>query len=226
MTPGNKIDIFEDVLHGKLIRFPIGTWYYKDNKEILISLVRYVVLDKLKWNRDEFCQKFCLKVIKQYKLNGGFAKVYKRNIYPLVTDSFPEWDIKPWEMESSRVPIYYWTKETAAEATKWLIETRLKWSLEKVSKNISNSTFLNNGLGGMLRTMKLSVPELVGLAYPNYDWDYLKNRRGYVLTIDQVREIRRLHSEGYSLHEMSRIYSCDVVLIFNVVHCITFKDIK
>lgn len=213
------ISIYEDVLNGKRIQFPLYTWCTpKESKQSLIYLLRYLVIDKFKWNRKDFCHKFCLKIIKEYKLNTGFLKVYNRNIYPLVTDAFPEWNIKAWEMESSRVPAGFWTEETAIQATKWLIEERLKWDMDRISKHISNSAFFDNNLGGLIRTLNTNAASLVEISYPEYDWSYLKERQGYKITPNQAKEILELYTEGMSQRQIALKYECEPVTVFNIVH--------
>lgn len=111
-------DIYEVVLSGMLIRFPLGTWDQSDSKRNFIKLTRYLIYEKLNWDRENFCNNFCLNIISKYRLNGGFGRLYSRNIYPMVTDCFPEWKIKAWEMRKSRVPEGFWTQAVAIEATK------------------------------------------------------------------------------------------------------------
>lgn len=221
----NIYEIYEEVLSGKRIQFPLHTWNHKsESKRTLIKLIRYVVFDKLQWDRKQFCDNFCLDIIIKFKLNTGFMKVYNRNIHPLISDCFPEWEIKVWELRNSRVPRGYWTKENAVKATKWLIEDRLKWDLEKVSREISFSYFLNNNLSGMLRILNISVAEAIINAYPNYNWDYLKERKGYKITLKQSQEIRELYKKGYSQRAISRMYNCNPTTIFYIVHNKAFKE--
>lgn len=218
------ITIFEEVLSGKRKQFPLETWNQPDSKDVLIKLVRYVVLEKLSWDREPFCKRFCLKIIANFKLNTGFNKVYKRNIYPLIIDSFPEWNIKAWEMQSSRVPVGFWTMRNAILATKWLIEERLKWDLEKVSKDLSNAAFLNNNLGSMLRLLKVNITLLVEQAFPEYDWTYLKERHGYKITFSQAMEIRKLYNEGtYNQRQLAKKFNVDPSQVFLIVHNKSFK---
>lgn len=218
--------MYEAVLNNELSRFPLSTWDHSDSKDTLIKLTRYLVLDKFKWNRNQFCENFCLTIIAKYKLNGGFGKLYQRNIYPYITDCFPEWEIKEWELKKSRVPVNFWDEDNAISACKWLIEEKLKWSLDEVSKNISNTIFRNNNLDGMLRTLKLPITELITKAYPDHDWTYLKERQGYKITSKQANEIRKMYQEGYNQRELSRKYKCNPVTIFNIVHNKTFKNPK
>lgn len=205
------IEIHNDVLSGKLSRFPLDTWTNKKEcKANLLKLIRHTVNERLKWNREEFCQSFCLQVIVEFRLNGGFARAYNRNIYPLITDAFPEWNIRAWELSKSRVPAEFWTKETGIAATKWLVEERLQWSLEKVQRDISNSHFLKNNLGGLLRTLDTGAISMILLAYPNHDWTYLIERAGYKLTKAQVREIKLLLREGiYSQRKIAQMFNTE-----------------
>lgn len=189
--------IYNEVLNGNLSRFPLHTWNHpRESKETLIKLIRYIILEKNQWDRKKFCENFCYKIIVESRLNTGFMKVYSRNIFPLVTDAFPEWDIKAWELEKSRVPAYFWSEDTAAKATKWLIEERLEWSLDKVQNKISNTHFIDNNLGGMIRTLKIGAVDAVVMSYPHHDWTYLIDRAGYVLTKNDAQEIRDLYASG------------------------------
>lgn len=52
------ITIFEDILSGKRKQFPLETWNQQDSKATFIKLVRYVVFDKLHWNRKQFVINF------------------------------------------------------------------------------------------------------------------------------------------------------------------------
>lgn len=220
------ITIYEEILCGKRRQFPLETWNQPDSQDVLIKLVKYVVLDKLSWNREHFCKNFCLKTIKSFKLNTGFDKVYNRNIYPLILDSFPEWDIKAWEMQSSRAPVGFWTLENAVSATKWLIEEKLRWDLDKVSKDISNAAFLNNNLGGMLRVLKINISLLVEQTYPEYDWTYLKERQGYKITSSQASKIRNLYNKGiYNQRQLAQKFNVNPSQVFLIVHNKSFKNI-
>ncbi|MFJ3388806.1 DUF4046 domain-containing protein [Lysinibacillus sp. NPDC086135] len=219
-------EIYEEVLNNELSRFPLFTWDQIDSKDTLIKLTRYLVLDKFEWDRNQFCENFCIAVIYKYRLNGGLAKLYQKNIYPYVVESFPEWEIKEWEMKKSRVPVGFWNKENAVAACKWLIEEELQWNLEKVSRDISNSTFHKNNLGGMLRTLGMNASEIIEMTYPEYDWAYLKERNGNSVTLRQVKDIKKMYEDGYSQRELSRLYKCDPVVIFNIVHEKTFRNSK
>lgn len=104
------------------------------------------------------------------------------------------------------------------------MEEKLQWDLNKVSREISNSFFHDKNLGGMLRKRKVGVAQMIMKAYPDHDWNYLKEREGYRITPNQAGEIRALHNKGYNQRELSRMYKCDPVTVFNIVHCRAFKQ--
>ncbi|MEK4425845.1 DUF4046 domain-containing protein [Solibacillus sp. FSL K6-1523] len=214
-------DIYHEILNGERKRFPEQTWNQTDSKETLVKLARYIMLDLLKFNRDDVIGQVTLVFLQKYRICGAMRKNYASTA-AFIQDCFPEWDIKPWELRVG-VPKGYWNENIAIEATKWLIEEILDWDLETVQNEISNSYFYKNNLGGMLMTLKIGAIDAVVLTYPEYDWSYLKDRRGYKITPAQAIEIRKLHKEGVSQHELARWFECDVVSIFCCVHRKTFK---
>ena len=90
--------------------------------------------------------------------------VYNNSPYSAINNVYPG-KYKPWQF--ANVPNSYWTKETAAEATRWLIEEKLKWSEEELLKKLSTKTFYDNGLIGMLNNVFDSSPyAAINNAYP------------------------------------------------------------
>jgi hypothetical protein len=49
---------------------------------------------------------------------------------------------------------------------KWLIEERLKWSDEEIKSKLSQETFKENGLNGVLRYFNSSPYQAMEAAYP------------------------------------------------------------
>ena len=219
------ISVYESLMKGAIQRFPLDTWTIeRDAKSNLHILIRYLILDKYDWNRQEFCSNFCLRVIQDARLSTGFQKAYNRNIYPLVTEAFPEWNIQAWEMQKSRVPKGFWNTDTTIRATRWLIEEKLSWDLDKVQNEISDSAFLKNNLGGLLRTMKIGGAAAVQIAYPEYNWTYLIDRAGYKITKIQANEIRTLFASGeINQRQLAVQFDVSPATIHNIVHGAYFK---
>ncbi|MBU3145845.1 hypothetical protein [Clostridium sp. CF012] len=67
-----------------------------------------------------------------------------------------------------QIPNKYWTLETGIEATKWLVEEKLKLSTYDINKKLSRNVFNEYGLGGMLRRcFNRSVFKALNSTYPD-----------------------------------------------------------
>ena len=154
-----------DVLqYGK--RFPMGTWIYFDVVDYNAAAIvtKAMIEDVLKWSEEDVVRKLNSKTFTDNKLGGMFDSVFNRSTYAAINNAYPE-KYKPWQF--ANVPNSYWTKETAAEATMWLIEEKLKWSEEELLKKLSTKTFYDNGLRGMLNAVFVNSPyAAIDNAYP------------------------------------------------------------
>ena len=154
-----------DVLqYGK--RFPMGTWIYFDvvdyNAAAIVTKV--MIEDVLKWSEEELLKKLSQKTFYDNRLRG-MLKIFDCSPYAAINNAYPD-KYKPWQF--ANVPNSYWTKETAAEATRWLIEEKLKWSEEELLKKLGKKTFYDNGLKGMLTNVFDSSPyAAINNAYPD-----------------------------------------------------------
>lgn len=211
MTYENSIvSIYLEVLTGKRSRFPLDTWSRSpEGKLNAQQLLRYLILEKLSWNRETLCQTFNLSLLKEYKLDRALQKAYKNIIFPYVSESFPEWELNPWELQKSRVPVGFWTEEHTAKATRWLFTQKLKWSYEQISNNVSGSTFQRNNLGGMLQLVfHNNACAAVEHAFPEYDWTYLRERAGYKITPGQSKTIQFLsQTRKYSHRDLAKLFN-------------------
>ena len=154
-----------DVLqYGK--RFQSGTWIYFDVVDYNAAAIvtKSMIEDVLKWSEEELLKKLSAKTFKDNKLIGMLDQVFDGSPYAAINNAYPD-KYKPWQF--AKVPLSYWTKETAAEATRWFIEEKLKWSEEDVVKKLSRKTFKDNKLGGMLDSVLNSSPyAAIDNAYP------------------------------------------------------------
>ena len=152
-----------DVLqYGK--RFPMGTWIYFDVVDYNAAAIvtKAMIEDVLKWSEEELLKKLSTKTFKDNKLGGMLAKVFDGSPYAAINNAYPD-KYKPWQF--ANVPLSYWTKETAAEATKWFIEEKLKWT--GVRQELKAIIFKKNGLSGMINTLfNGSLYEAMNNAYP------------------------------------------------------------
>ena len=155
----------EDVLRfGK--RFPSGCWKYFDkiNYEDAAIVTRIMIEEVLQWSEEEMFEKLRHKTFSDNKLSGMLQIVFNNSPYEAINSAYPG-KYKPWQFEY--VPNSYWTLEKGIEATKWLIEEKLKWTDEEVAEKLTQKSFFENGLSGMLELVFNSSPyEAINGAYP------------------------------------------------------------
>ncbi len=163
-----------DVLqYGK--RFPMGTWIYFDVVDYNAAAIatKVMIEDVLKWSEEELLKKLSQKTFYDNRLRG-MLKIFDCSPYAAINNAYPD-KYKPWQF--ANVPNSYWTKETAAEATMWLIEEKLKWSEEELLKKLGKKTFYDNGLKGMLSNVFDGSPyAAINNAYPDKykPWQFAK----------------------------------------------------
>ena len=140
---------------------PRNYWTKERAKDATIWLLE----EKLKWSDDEICNNLCVKTFEENGLGGMSKCIFNSNVYEIIENAYPG-KFKPWQL--SVVGRNYWNKQTTKDATKWLIEEKLKWTDEEICQKISIKTFKENGLGGMLLNMFKGSPyEAINATYPN-----------------------------------------------------------
>ena len=134
-------------------------WNLKTAKEATIWLIE----EKLKWNDDDIKEKLSANTFIKNSLTS-IISLFNGSPYLAIENAYPG-KFKPWELPS--VPKKNWNVKTAREATIWLIEEKLKWSDEDVRRNLSQNTFKENSLRGMLDVLFNGSPYLaIDNAYP------------------------------------------------------------
>jgi len=88
------VAIYEDILQGKRKRFPSGTWQDKQNAVII---VKYLLEEKLKWSREEICEKLGYSTFKEVKLHGMIHHAYNHSPYDALNAVYPG-RYQPWEL--------------------------------------------------------------------------------------------------------------------------------
>ena len=163
-----------DVLqYGK--RFPMGTWIYFDVVDYNAAAIvtKAMIEDVLKWSEEDVVKKLGTKTFKDNGLKGMLTNVFDGSSYAAINNAYPG-KYKPWQF--ANVPLSYWTKETVAEATKWFIEEKLKWTEEDVVRRLNTKTFYDNRLRGMLKIFDCSPYAAINNAYPDKykPWQFAK----------------------------------------------------
>ena len=134
------------------------------NMETAKEATMWLIEEKLKWSDEDVRRNLSKNTFKESSLVRMLDVLFNGSPYFAIENAYPG-KFKSWEF--SKVPKNFWNMETAKEATMWLIEEKLKWSDEDVRRNLSQNTFKENSLGGMLTILFNGSPYLaIENAYP------------------------------------------------------------
>lgn len=159
----SPIELYEMVLIGTIKRFPPNFWNNEFSLDYAKELGEYVIKKYFKSEQD-ILNGYGNKFINKVHLYSAL-KLFNGSAYEYIDYIFPR-RFKPWQFSSC--PNAYWNNETAIEATKWLIEDKLKWNEHEVKQYLNYDLFCEHKLCGMLTTVyNDSVFEALNAAYPN-----------------------------------------------------------
>lgn len=100
----SPLEVYDCLLSGEIGRFPNNYVTRENMKEI----IREVILNRLKFTREDICQKLTYPFLGNYSL-GGSKKAFNFFIFTLIQFCFPEMDIRYWEL--NKVENGFWEKE-------------------------------------------------------------------------------------------------------------------
>jgi len=114
-----------------------------------ITATKWMIEEKLKWSDKDVKESLTYNT---FKINGLLTMlniVFSGRVYDAINFTYPD-KFKPWELQyTSR---NFWTLETAIEATKWLINEKLRCEDNNIPLyQLTRNDFVSAGLGGMLR---------------------------------------------------------------------------
>ena len=141
------IETYKEVLSRSRKKFPDFFWSAPMGLIHARDLVRYLIEERLKWDDKQVKEKWCIKTLVQNRLGGMLVKMFNGSAFAAIENAYPG-KYKVWEMKVATNA--FWDLETGKEATKWLIEEKLRWSDDQVKDNICKEIFIKNGLQGML----------------------------------------------------------------------------
>ena len=137
------------------------------------------MLDKLNWSDEDIKKNLSTEVFKKNGLDGMLTAAYKGSFHSLMNDVYPN-KFMPWEFKVA--PKNYWKdKDNCKKAMKWMLD-KLNWSDEDIKKNLSQKTFVENNLLGMLfYRYNGSVHKAINDVYPNKfkPWEYKNAPKNY-----------------------------------------------
>ncbi len=142
---------------------PIPKSYW--TRETEIEAIKWLIEEKLNWSHEDVRKQLSTETFKQYGLYSMLYNMFNGSIYMALNLAYPN-EYKPWELKVT--PRGYWTRETAIEAIKWLIEEKLNWTDEEVCNRFSHNILVEYGLDGMVCSIfKNKTYDALNAAYPN-----------------------------------------------------------
>ena len=155
---------------------PKGYW---DDINNGIKAMKWLIETKLKLSEKEIKERLSANLFKENGLGGMLQYCFNNSPYEAINITYPEKNYNPWELNI--VPINYWSNvNNGINATKWLIENKLKLNEEELKEQLSLKLFYENELGGMLHNCFNDSPyEAINTSYPekNYKKEDFKGYR-------------------------------------------------
>lgn len=195
------------------------------------------------WTGEDIRNKYGYDFFRDTGLLHMLNTVYDGDIYKALNAAYKD-EYKIWELK--RVPNGFWTKETIAEAVKWMIECKLGWTKDEVKNNLNKNVFKKFGLGGMLYNECDNSPyKALEIAYPgefemwqlnrvpkNY-WDKVTALKALKFLIedklkynkDDIRErlCRKDFIENGYKYVLDEIFDSDIYSIVDEIYPNEFK---
>lgn len=146
-----------DIKPWEYVKVRPNFWEDKANqKEFVLWIAKKENLDA---TTKEGLRKITAATINRYR--GSKPMVYAGGLYELL-DTVSPGKYKKWEI----IKMVSWSQQEIIDATKWLIEEKLKYTPEQVCK-IKVADFAKNNLDGMLqKACNHSILKALELAYP------------------------------------------------------------
>ena len=166
------IEMYKEILKGTRKRFASGVWQGPNAIPNAIKVTKYLIEEKLKLTDEEIKKQLSQTLFQDNKLLGMLQFCFNSSPYLAINTLYPK-KFKEWEFKN--VPINFWNKEKGIEATKWLIEEKLKLTDEELKEQLSQKLFKDNNLYGMLYNCFNSSPyQAINATYMNKfkEWEF------------------------------------------------------
>ncbi|MBZ9626348.1 hypothetical protein G9F71_026440 [Clostridium sp. FP2] len=197
----SAIEIYKMVLRGDLKKFPAYFLQRPDADKNAMEIIKYLLEEILKWSSNDIKKKLSQSIFVECKLNGMLHQVHNQSPFEAFNAAYPN-RFKSWELGC--VPKNYWELDSGIEATKWLIEEKLK--------------YLENGLDGMLKMLFNASPyEAINTTYPNKfkNWEFTKSPRNYCTVETGIEATKWLIEEKlkWTDNDIKKYISLDIFTI-------------
>lgn len=127
------IFMYDSLLNNEIKTLTNGMLTCKNRIKYAVIIFKHLINDILRWNREDIINNYNSEILNKYFLRGIIIGI-KTNTIGILKLSFPEYNIKPWELKSSSVGNGFWNDENINDALLWL---KNKILIEKGIDNIN-----------------------------------------------------------------------------------------
>jgi len=175
---------YPDLRPEDMKRRPNGYWDQSDSKEKAIKDFANLLLLS-KYSKRSFPLIVNEKFLIDHKFRTPLNKFFNGSPFAFLDAAFPG-KYKPWKMSVTPMRCFE-DKIQITKATKWLVETVLKFNIpkmnefdvwrEEVGRKISKEDFEKNGLRGLLNRFNNSPGKILLFVYPDKfkEWSFSNN---------------------------------------------------
>lgn len=132
LTEDEVLFMYNSVLNNEVERINNGIFTTKNSDKYIKIIIKHLINNILKWNREDIINNYNGKILNDYKIIVS-KSLNGYNYFEVLSLSFPEFDIKPWELKASSSGCNYWkNKDNINNALDWFKNKLL------IDKNINN----------------------------------------------------------------------------------------
>ena len=175
----DSVEVYELVLNGTLKKFPMYFWEKPESLLEAIKITKHLFENILHWDIEDIKIHANTAIFTKYKLRGMLIMLFKGGFCGAVYNAYHD-KIRPWELKNIEKSFWHDLKN-CAEATKWLIEEKLKWDDEQIKMLFKKEVLTQYGFSGMLKTFKDSPSAIINNAYPQKfkPWEFISTPKNY-----------------------------------------------
>ncbi|MDT3766301.1 DUF4046 domain-containing protein [Priestia filamentosa] len=160
------VEIYQDVLNGKVKRFPNKFFSGEEGKKYVKYMTCYLLEERLSIPIDKIPVRVQANILWSHRLKPP-AMIYGWNYYDVIENAYPG-RFKPWEFQ--QVPHKYWHgkegKNRAIEAVKHVIENELNIPIEEIPLHVNLHFFKKYHLYGVFDIFEQSPFQVIQAVYP------------------------------------------------------------
>ncbi len=157
------ITLYPNIKEWELKTVRPNYWNYETGKDA----TRWLIEEKLLLSKDNIKNKLSCELFIKNGLSGMLQTCFNNSPFLAINSIYPN-EFREWELPN--VPREYWNnKQNRINATKWLIEDVLKFSIDDIKSKLSSTHYKINGLERLIdgRIYEGRLLDALNEAYPN-----------------------------------------------------------